>query len=133
MICYAIALHFVWAFLLIYDPGTVNATPVHALYRIFAGLSYYPDNFLAGICFFCSALATLGLATSRPWLVVLLIPQQVLLLMSATGAFEAMWLSQFADGVFRSRGFIIADQIPAVIAAVGHTVAIIFHWTRVSN
>ncbi len=61
------------------------------------------------------------------WVVVLLLPQQILLMMGVSGAIEAIWLSQFADGVLRPRAFIAADQINSVLAAIGHTVAIISH------
>ncbi len=59
-------------------------------------------------------------------------PQQILLMMSAAGAVESMWLGQFADGVLRPHTFIIADQIYSILAAIGHTVAIIMHARRIN-
>jgi len=59
-----------------------------------------------------------------------LIPQQFVLMMSAFGAIAAIMHSTFADGVPRPRGFILADQSPAVLAAAFHTAAIIERYVR---
>lgn len=127
MVAYAVILHLVWAVAILIDPQSVNATAVHALHR----LLHSPQNvaLTAGLC---SVLAGIGMATRMPWLALLLIPQQILLMISAAGSFEAMWLSQYADGIFRARAFIIVDQVPVVLAALGHSVAIFAHiWRRV--
>lgn len=127
MVLYAIVLHFVWAAAILIDPQAVNATSVHALHRLLQS-----PREVALVAGMCSALATLGIMCRLPWVAILLMPQQLLLMISAAGAFEAMWLSQYADGVFRARSFIIVDQAPVVLAAFGHTIAIFAHiWRRV--
>jgi hypothetical protein len=55
----------------------------------------------------------------------LMVPQQFLLFISAGGAIQAMVEGQFADGTIRSVYFLLADQSPAVLAAIGHTLAIV--------
>lgn len=125
MVSYAITLHLVWAGILAVDYGVTDATALNALSRFI-----HPEPFLVVVLVSAALLAIWGMLTHRPWVVLLLMPQQVLLMMSATGAFEAIWLSQFADGVVRSREFIAVDQIYSILAAVGHTVAITVHARR---
>ena len=59
--------------------------------------------------------------------ILALIPQEIVLSISAAGALKAMWTGSFADGVLRSNVFIAADQVYSVILAIGHALAIIFH------
>lgn len=128
MVLYAIALHISWSLILLHDYAATNATALNALYRYIQ-----PEGLLSAVVAAAAAAALVALFANRPWIVVLLLPQQVLLMMSAAGAVEAIWLSQFADGVVRSRAFIAADQIYSVLAAVGHTVAITFHALRINH
>jgi hypothetical protein len=125
MVCYAIGLHLSWAVILLIDSSATNATAVHALYRYLHSVPL-----LSLMLFAAAGLAMKGLCTRVPWIVLLLLPQQILLLMSAAGAVEAIWISQFADGVIRPRAFLAADQIYSILAAIGHTVAIIAHARR---
>lgn len=124
MVSYAVALHLSWAIILLIDGSATNATAVHALHRYIA-LPLLPPV-IAGAALF----AVWGMISNSPWTLVLLLPQQILLMMSAAGAVEAIWLSQFADGVIRARAFIAADQLYSVLAAIGHTLAIIAHARR---
>lgn len=120
MVIYAISLHLAWAFILLIDESAVNATALNALYRYI-----HPPIFLAVAVAAAALLALVAVFTRPSWTLVLLLPQQVLLMMSAAGAIEAIWTAQFADGVVRTRGFIAADQFYSVLAAIGHTAAII--------
>lgn len=126
MVGYAIVLHLTWAIIILFDPVAVNATAVAALYR-----HIQPPIVLACVIASASLLAIAGLYTRVPWIVFLLMPQQILLMMSAAGAVEAIWTAQFADGVIRPRAFIAADQLYSVFAAIGHTIAIIAHARRI--
>lgn len=125
MVSYAITLHLVWAGILATDYEVTNATALNALARFI-----HPEPVLIGVLVTAALLAVWGMMTRYPWVVLLLMPQQVLLMMSAAGAFEAIWIAQFADGVVRSREFIAVDQIYSILAAVGHTVAITVHARR---
>lgn len=128
MVLYAIALHLSWSIILLSDYAATNATALNALFRYIQ-----PEGLLSGVIAAAAVAALIALLAQRPWVVVLLLPQQVLLMMSAAGAIEAIWLSQFADGVVRSRAFIAADQLYSVLAAVGHTVAITSHALRINH
>lgn len=128
MVLFAITLHLWWAGLLFADKSALGATGVHAIAQ-YLGSSDLLPTIIGG----AALMALWGLfATTSPfWIVVWLLPQQVLLVASASGAIEAMWLAQFADGVLRPRAFIAADQMYSVLAAVGHTIAIIVHTVRI--
>lgn len=128
MVLYAIALHLAWASILWFDDAATNATALNALFRYIQ-----PTGLLSFVIASAAIAALVALFTENPWVVILLLPQQVLLMMSAAGATEAMWLAQFADGVLRPRAFIVADQLYSVLAAVGHTAAITFHALRVNQ
>lgn len=125
MVMYATALHLTWASVLTFADSALGATAVEALYRYI-----YPAPVLTIALTSAALMAICAMFTRVPWIVFLLLPQQALLCMSAAGAIEAMWLGQFADGVQRDFGFIAVDQMHIVLAAVGHTLAIIAHACR---
>lgn len=128
MVLYAISLHFLWAVFILIDPAAIDATAVSALHRFIQ-----PPLVLAFVIALASILATIGIFSRKVWVSLLLMPQQILLMVSASGAIEAMWIGQFADGVTRPAAFIAADQIYSVLAAIGHTVAIIVHAKRLMD
>lgn len=125
MVFFAVVLHLVWGTCILVDAAATNATAVHAVYQY-----VHPPIALALTFYTVAILAAIGLATKSPWIVLLLLPQQLILMMSASGAIDAMWLAQFADGVIRPRSFLIADQLYSVLLAVGHTIAISLHAKR---
>lgn len=120
VVVYAILLHITFALTILIDPKSLDATSLHTIADIFGkDLSF-------ALCMLVAVMAVLAFSfKSKLARLFLMIPQQLLLLLSAGGAIQAMALSQFADGIVRSRGFIIADQAPAVIGAICHTIAVI--------
>ncbi len=128
MIAVAIVLHIWWALMLSLSDSALNATGMHAVHQVITSRPMLIGT-LAGVAI--AALA--GLIIRHPWAWLLLLPQQIILMMSAAGAIEAIWLAQFADGVLRSRAFIAVDQIYSVLAACGHTIAIIAYGIRTSR
>lgn len=119
-----IALHFWWAAIIFWDEAGLLATSVDSLYRYTLS-----PRLLVFVLIVSSVLASLRVAfPGTPWW--FLIPQQVLLLFSAAGSVEAMWLGQFADGVLRPHAFLMNDQIYSIVFAVGHTLAIISYIGR---
>ncbi len=116
-----VALHLVWATGLFFEPDIIHATALHTM-LILTG-----DPFLAALVFGAVAiLAMLGILT-EPLndRILLILPQHLVLWISAVGVFYAMYIGQFADGVQRSHWFLVVDQIPVVLLACGHTVALI--------
>lgn len=126
MVLYVIILHFLWAVVLLLDDSALGATAISSLYR------WIPNkNILALTLIYAAILAIIGIYTKHKWIVLFLIPQQLLLCISAYGAMDAVFLAQYADGIFRPRAFIFVDQIYSLIAALAHTAAIVAHAVRV--
>jgi len=127
MVMYAVSLHYVWSVILLVDDAALGVTAIDALHR------YIPMPWLTWALASVASLALIAMAAQPPWFVVLLLPQQIFLLMSAAGAVEAIWIGQYADGVLRDRTFIAADQFYSILACLGHTVAIVAHASRLGR
>lgn len=119
MVLCCIALHLWWAIVISFDQSGIGGTGIEALYRWLGG-ALVPWLFLVAIL-----AAVASIVRGHWWIALLLIPQEITLMASASGAANAIWLSQFADGVFRSRSFIANDQAWTIIGAIGHTLAIV--------
>lgn len=120
-VCTAIALHLIWAVGLMFEPSAIHATGLHTMLVI----AHSP--MMAGIVFASVALlALVGIVSKVRWLCVwLLLPQQAALWVSVVGAANAIFMGQFADGVQRSSWFLLVDQVPVVLIALGHTTALL--------
>jgi hypothetical protein len=116
----AAALHVAWAVLILLNLETLNSTAVHALYVLL------PHPYaLATMLVLASFSALVGAISPLPQALILLMPQQTLLLISAMGCIEAMLQGHFADGVERAREFIIGDQLNSVLLFAAHSAAVI--------
>jgi hypothetical protein len=124
IVWYAIILHWIQGILLVLDDsaGWVTSTS-----HVREWMHLTPDAL--GLIYITvgsfAALSLLLLARFSIWRMVVLVPQQFFLVLAALGAVDAMWNSQFADGVVRSQFFIVADQIPIVIATALHSLALV--------
>ncbi len=123
MILFATLIHYIWGIVTILPPGE-QTTGTSSVKALFGG-----DDVTVGVIFliaaFCASIA-LCHTFERTWLNVLLVmPQQLLLLVSSIGAIECVWAGQFADGIVRSHEFILEDQAPIIILCYLHAVAII--------
>lgn len=117
-----VALHLVWATGLFFNPSSIHATALHAMFTLTG------DPFLGAIIFGTVALlAVLGLMAHEVRdQVLLILPQHTVLWVSAVGAGWAMYSGQYADGTERDHWFIVVDQVPIILLALGHTVALVF-------
>jgi hypothetical protein len=117
---YGVAVHSLWAGLLLTSPEAAHTTPL----GIFAGI---PRWLVAAGMLVAITAATAGLMQRTPGRrsLGLLLPQQALLLLTAWSASGAVLVSAYADGVTRSRVFIAADQMPIVLLVSIHTLALI--------
>ncbi len=118
----ASALHLVWALGLSIDPASRYATAIHALLLI-------TDNthLAAAVLVVVALLALVGAFLplwSRAIRVLMMLPQQVVLVMSSMAAGSAMASRSFADGVLRPFWFITVDQVPVIIITVGYLIAL---------
>lgn len=123
IILYAIGLHFLWAGSLIIEPAAIEATAL----RPFVALLGIPVWVIPAIFCFVACLATTAMLAPEVTVhsIALMLPQQFTLMISAYGALHAVLVGHFGDGVIRPPIFILADQAPALIAAVCHTLAIL--------
>lgn len=123
VIWYCICLHAWWGVMLLLDPAVQGVTAINFMTTL-TGSAWGSALVFLGV----AGLATVGLLRARPRTTTGLIevlPQQVVLLLSAFGACAAVWLSRYADGVPRPRAFIAADQVPAVFIVLAHTAALL--------
>ena len=127
----AIFLHFWWAGLLFFSEAPLGITAIHDLHESVLLAWDHPSVIghgphMAIIFAVVGALALWSEVRSRTDLkgVFLLSPQQVVLVLSAVSAVEAMARQSYADGVLRPFTFIAADQIVICLFALAHTVAI---------
>ena len=119
VIMYAVALHAVWGMCALIDVSAYNGTALSGVHALFGELTPY-------VCLSVASLAIAALyIRSMLYGFILMMPQQCLLFISAFAALHAVVDAQFADGVIRSREFILADQAPAIIGATAHTLAMI--------
>jgi hypothetical protein len=119
----AVILHLTWVGLLLV-PGTraYLATPIHEVYGV-AGYSAWRT---AALLAFVALAAVAGLVRRvEPGLKIFyLLPQQLVLGISAAGASLAIYHSHYADGVPRPATFIAADQLAVILTWGGHTAAL---------
>jgi hypothetical protein len=104
---------------LLVDYDAHFATEVHVLWVVFqavAPLLLISAAFMAITGFFLRR---------KVHTLLFLVPQQILLFLSAGSSFKAIWQGHFADGVVRSHAFIMADQAPVILIAFFHAWAII--------
>jgi len=120
IIWYAVLLHLGWGCLLLVSPSPYGATALHVYHDV-------PRVLMAAVLFFASALAAWAVTRRQPSFQSLaaLLPQQALLTLSAYAAIAAVIVGHYGDGLPRPRLFILADQAPALIALILHTVAVI--------
>lgn len=119
IILIAIVQQYVWATSIALDSSAVGTTAA-SVPALFLG-----RDWLVIVLFVTATLAVAGFHFPKKlWNVFALLPQQALLFMSAAGALEAVRISSFADGVERSRAFLLVDQCPAILIAFFHMWAI---------
>lgn len=120
-ICVACLMHMIWSIGLVFDHDAIHATGLQTVLVIAREPIW--AAFLFGTVAF---LAFLGIVVHQTWVrVILILPQQVVLWFSVVGAGHAMYLGQFADGTIRSHWFLIVDQVPVILIAMGHTAALL--------
>ena len=126
MVTYASCLHYAWAVILVVTGLPVQVTPVWGMSVIVTSPYWLAVIF--------AVLATAAIVGGRyleePWGFLLMLPQQTVLIISALGVLTAVMRGMYADGTIRPELFILADQIPALIAPPLYTVAILDVYRR---
>jgi hypothetical protein len=122
VVCGATLLHVVVGLMLLTDAAAARSTGPAAIADLFGST-------LAGILMLtASALALIVIfrrVESARWSLLLLLPQQALLYLAAWGGLQAILEGQYADGVTRPYTFILTDQLPMMLFALIHTIAVL--------
>jgi hypothetical protein len=119
---FAIALHITWCIALLLSSTPKETTAIHSL-----GL-LWPNRYglvLVLLAVAGCATAAIFMKPSRARL-LMLVPQQLALGISASGAVVAIGSGAYPDGTHRDSMFLLSDQIPAVLALVIHSATIIY-------
>ena len=132
MLLYAVLLHAIWGIFLLWSPDDIGATPLALLHIFLRNRTFESAIYLLASL---GTVAMLSHWIPRHWSLLCGLPQQFLLMVSAGGSLWAVIIGQYADGVPRPWVFILADQLPAMLAALCHTGALlVFHgglsWPR---
>ncbi len=115
-----IALHICQGIALWIDPSVTGVTTISSLSRLFSRYG------TVAIFFGVAWLAFWSFYVKEPLArMLLMIPQQFVLLIAAVGAMTAIQESHFADGVLRPMWFLFADQVWTILVAGGHYLAIL--------
>lgn len=129
VITLACSLHIIQALMLYLDPTVIGVTSLSTVGRLVGAQT------TIGIL-----LVTAGLAIwsqFRPISMtkaLVIIPQQLLLFVSAAGVLKHMALGEFADGAERAHEFIAADQMMVVLISIGHAWGLVGLWREaISN
>lgn len=128
MILCAAVLHLWWAVCVAISPEALKSTPINVFLALSSSRSVLSLLFLTA-----AVLAVLGFYDRNiKRAIVALSLQQVIMLITMTGALRAMWHEQYADLVLRSFWFISPDQISVVLLGVFHSIAYfeIRYWKR---
>ena len=120
IILYVVMLHLMWAICIFYDVSALDATPLSPLGHAF-GTSYKVILILIGV----SGLSVAGLLPPTPSTILLLMPQQAILVMCASSSVLAAVSASYADGTLRPVAFIAADQAAIILVAIVHMFAIV--------
>jgi hypothetical protein len=119
IILMAVVQQYLVAFSVIIDEKAKQTTATHILDVIF------PNKTEGLLLILAATMACLGFRMKNKIdNVLMLLPQQLLLYLSAGGAIEAIWRGHFADGVERSHAFLLVDQCPLVLIAFFHSWAL---------
>lgn len=124
IVLFASLLHLVWAGLLFSSEGAGYSTPVAVLLKVFGG------EVRAGIVLLAVSVAAMWYPfrqyeVSARAIAATLIPQQIILLISAGGALWAVLQGHYADGVIRPFAFILSDQLPSILLALIYTATVL--------
>jgi hypothetical protein len=119
--------HLIEAGLFLTTTTSNGSIGMHALLRAFRGAG--PHQFIISAAMLASCLLAIvgqwGRLVQGWRRLLLLLPQETLLLITALGAALALMLGHYADGVIRPRPFILADQLPRLLGPIVYGAAML--------
>ncbi len=125
MLWLAVTIHLLWGILILASGEMVTAiTAIHTTMSVLGTAQRVAFAYILASVLTLAAIIfekRIGVAGE----LLCLMPQQFLLMLSAFGAINAIWISAFADGIVRARSFLAADQGIAILVAIFHTLTIL--------
>jgi hypothetical protein len=122
VVLYLAIVHVTWAVALLLSPEAGNSTPLSPLVVAKTGTEWVTSIVLAMASMMSIAS---WWAKSHIVRVVLLLPQQAIAYFSAGASTGAVLMGHYADGVSRSPGFILTDQVGTILIAFIYTLVVI--------
>ena len=122
VIWFAIVQHLMWGVMLLFSTEPTKVTAIYTTYALIHNQYLLAGMFIVVGLF---SLFTMRRETPESYDLWASMPQQFLLMASATGAVQAVVAGHFGDGAVYSRWFIAPDQSPAILLAVLHTLCLI--------
>ena len=123
VIVLSVVLHIHWGIGLQLSPESVGVTAIAHTARFFGGNPTATGLFL----FVVGGLAAASLVLKHSYWpsLLLVIPQQIVLLNSLWGSLWCAWHNVYADGTPHPGGFIFNDQVVHVLIGLFHTIAVL--------
>ena len=121
---YASTLQVILGVLLLVDPRAVRITTLHIFDVVAHGRT------VGAALIAVAALAVWGTFVDQIAGVLMMMPQQAVIVLSAVSAAESIWRSAYGDGVVRPRAFIAADQAHALLLVPVHAAAVVIYHSR---
>jgi hypothetical protein len=119
IIGYAVLIHLVTGTTLILNPDAGASTGPSSVVQLFG------STYIAGAAMLIAAGLAIVAHLHAPIRGWAFWPQQGLLMVAAIGAFVAVVMGNYADGVVRPTLFIATDQLPVMLLPFFHALAII--------
>lgn len=118
-IFYVTTLHLIWGILLLLDNSPFSTNPI-GFFEIFLSQTATAVLFLfAGILAILAYKIKISLNSF-----ILLVPQQILLLLTSFSGIRSALKGHYIDGVIRPGIFIITDQLPIILLSFVYGLAI---------
>ena len=119
----AVLVHLTWGVLLLVSDAPLSTAPM-------AETPFKGHQYIAAVIYLVAGLMAILPMALRSidnswWALILCIPQQFLLTISASASIHCVLRSSYADGVLRPWEFILADQAFGIIGSMVHTLALL--------
>ena len=122
---YVSVVQFVWGIILLIEGAQLNV-PLAGLLRVVG------SERLLGLALIVASSAGVIARWKRVPpvdMIIYVVPQQIFLILAVVAGFIAVIKGQYADGIVRSRAFILSDQLPLIVGGIIHTVALVDYCT----
>ena len=127
IILFACMLHIIWGLLLCFDTQVGNVTPIAILFIFLEQSRFWVIITLWAVALMAAGFVNLRIrkTANLKILSLLLVPQQLVLWLSASAGIYAAYLQHYADGTACDWGHIFADQLPISLLAILYTITLI--------